>query len=308
MTHILYFRPRSNLIPLSERPVFPPRLALAVSIVAVSTASVLIRMSGSGPLAIAAYRLTFSTAILLPYFLWTGGLSKLRKLTQGELLTLAGVGIVLALHLASWITSLGLTSVASSVIFVHIDPIFVAAVSHFFLGERVTRGTMAGITVAFAGAALIAYGDAGTGHASLYGDLLALVGAIMLGLYILAGRRLRQRLDLVTYVTPVYAVSAVALVAGGLASGTSMGPFPVREYALFLAIAVVPMIFGHTVYNWTLRYLEASLVSISLLGEPVGATILAYIFLNEAPSSLTLIGGTVTLAGIYMCMRDAPSS
>ena len=293
---------------MSERPIFPPRLALAVSIVAVSTASVLIRMCDSGPLAIAAYRLTFSTLILLPYFLWTGGLAKLRKLDQGELLTLAGVGIVLALHFASWITSLGLTSVASSVLFVHIDPIFVAAISHFFLGERISRGTLIGIAVAFLGAALIAYGDAGAGQASLYGDLLALVGAVMLGLYILAGRRLRQRLDLVTYVTPVYAVSAVALVAGGIASGTDMGPFPMREYALFLAIAVVPMIFGHTLYNWTLRYLEASLVSISLLGEPVGATILAYLFLNEAPSSLTLIGGTVTLAGIYMCMRAPPST
>jgi drug/metabolite transporter (DMT)-like permease len=296
------------LILLSGRPSFPPRLALAISIVAVSTASVLIRMSDSGPLAIAAYRLTFSTIILLPYFLWTGGLTKLRKLDQKELLTLAGVGVVLALHFASWITSLGLTSVASSVIFVHIDPIFVAAVSHFFLGERISRRTLIGIGVAFAGAALIAYGDAGAGQASLYGDLLALVGAIMLGLYILAGRRLRQSLDLVTYVTPVYAVSAVALIAGGLASGTAMGPFPMREYALFLAIAVVPMIFGHTVYNWTLRYLEASLVSISLLGEPVGATILAYLFLNEAPSSLTLIGGTVTLVGIYMCMRNTPST
>jgi drug/metabolite transporter (DMT)-like permease len=296
------------LIPLSERPPFPPRLALAISIVAVSTASILIRMSAAEPLAIAAYRLTFSTLILAPYFFWSGGPRKLRELKRGELLTLMGVGVVLALHFASWITSLGYTSVASSVVFVHIDPIFVAAVSHFLLGEKVNRGTLAGIAVAFMGAAIIALGDAGTGQGSLYGDALAIVGAIMLGLYILSGRRLRQTLDLVTYVTPVYTVSSVALILGGLLSRTFMGPFPTSEYILFLAIAVVPMIFGHTVYNWTLRYLEASLVSISLLGEPVGATILAFLVLGEAPSTLTLVGGAITLLGIYTCMRESQSN
>jgi drug/metabolite transporter (DMT)-like permease len=97
----------------------------------------------------------------------------------------------------------------------------------------------------------------------------------------------------------------VVLILGSLVTGTSLAPYPPREYLLFLAIAVVPMIFGHTVYNWALRYVSAPIVSISLLGEPVGATILALIFLNEAPSTLTLIGGAITLAGIYQCVRDS---
>jgi len=275
-----------------------------VSIVAVSTASLLIRWSSAPPLAIASYRLLFSTLILLPFYIRFGGIRKLRESPRKDVLTLMAVGVVLALHFASWITSLSLTSVASSVIFVHADPIFVAAVSHFVFKERINRGTLLGIVVAFAGATIIAIGDAGIGEANLYGDFLALLGAVMLGLYILAGRRLRQSLDLVSYVTPVYATSAVVLILGSVVTGTRLAPFPPREYILFIALAVVPMIFGHTVYNWALRYVKASVVSISLLGEPVGATILAFLFLNEAPSTLALIGGGITLAGIYQCVRS----
>jgi drug/metabolite transporter (DMT)-like permease len=290
---------------LSEGPSFPPNLALLVSIVAVSTASILIRWSAAPPLAIASYRLLFATIILLPFYLRSGGLRRLRGSPRRDVLTLMAVGVVLAMHFASWITSLSLTSVASSVLFVHVDPIFVAAVSHFVFKERIGRGTLLGIAVAFVGATIIAIGDAGVGEANLFGDLLALVGALMLGIYILAGRRLRQVLDLVSYVTPVYATSAVALTLGSLITGTNLAPYPPREYLLFLAIAVVPMIFGHTVYNWALKYVSAPVVSISLLGEPVGATILALLFLNEAPPALTLIGGAITLAGIYLCVRSS---
>lgn len=289
---------------MSDRPSFPPNLAMLVSIVAVSTASILIRWSAAPPLAIASYRLLFATIILLPFYIRSGGIRKLRESPRNDALALMAVGVVLALHFASWITSLSLTSVASSVIFVHADPIFVAAVSHFVFKERINRGTLLGIVVAFAGATIIAIGDAGIGEANLYGDLLALLGAVMLGIYILAGRRLRQSLDLVSYVTPVYAASAVVLILGSVVTGTRLATFPPREYILFIALAVVPMIFGHTVYNWALRYVEAPVVSISLLGEPVGATILAFLFLNETPSTLAMIGGGITLAGIYQCVRS----
>jgi len=283
-------------------------LALLVSIVAVSTASILIRMSDAGPLAIAAYRLIFATIILLPFFLRSGGFKRLIDSSRMDLLTLIGVGFVLAFHFASWISSLNFTSVASSVLFVHIDPIFVAAVSHFILKERINRSTLLGIVIAFAGTSIIALGDVVTGKTKLYGDLLALIGAIMLGIYILSGRRIRQNLDLVSYVTPVYATSALVLTVGCLVTGTRLTPYPPREYLLFFAIAVVPMIFGHTVYNWALKYVSAPVVSISLLGEPVGATILAFLFLNEMPTLPTIIGGVITLAGIYMCARSTPSN
>jgi len=290
---------------VEDKPAFPPNVALLVSIVAVSTASILIRMSGAPPLAIATYRLVFATLMLLPFYIRSGGPRHLVESGSRDILSLAAVGVVLAIHFGSWITSLGLTSVASSVLFVHVDPIFVAVASHFYFGERIGRGTLLGILFALAGVAIIAFGDAAVGDASLLGDFLALIGAIMLGLYILAGRRLRQSLDLVSYVTPVYATSAVVLALASIATGTSLWPYPRGELLLFFAIALIPMIFGHTLYNWTLKWLSAPLVSISLLGEPVGATILAYILLAEVPPVLTLFGGALILLGIYQCVRSS---
>ncbi len=286
---------------MEERPGFPPRLALLISITAVSTASILIRMSEGPPLAIATYRMLFSTILLLPFFLYFDGIRKLRSMGARGFAGLMGIGVVLAIHFASWITSLSFTTVASSVIFVHIDPIFVAIVSHFFLKERVTKRMVAGIAVAFIGSTMIAVGDAGIGELNLYGDLLALVGGVMLSIYILGGRVLRRNLDLTSYVTPVYATASVVLVLMSLLSGTPFTGYPVGEYVLFFAIALVPMIFGHTVYNWALRYVSAPLVSMSLLGEPVGASILALLFLDEVPSSMVLLGGVVTMTGILMC-------
>jgi drug/metabolite transporter (DMT)-like permease len=290
---------------VEDKPAFPPKVALLASIVAFSTASILIRMSRAPPLAIATYRLAFATLILLPFYICSGGHKRLAASRPKDILTLTAVGVVLAIHFGSWITSLGLTSVASSVLFGHFDPIFVVAVSHFYLGERIGREAFIGIAFAFVGAATIAFSDAGMSGTSLLGDFLALIGAIMLGIYILAGRRLRQSLDLVSYVTPVYASSAVVLTLASLASGTSLWPYPRSEFLLFLAIAIVPMIFGHTVYNWTLKWLSAPLASISFLGEPVGATILAYLFLDEVPSILALFGGVLILLGIYQCVRSS---
>jgi drug/metabolite transporter (DMT)-like permease len=286
---------------LVERPELPPNLVMLVSVSAVSTASILIRLTEAPPMAIATWRLLLSTLMLIPFFVNRGGFAKLCAVGGGDLLALAGVGVALAVHFASWITSLSYTSVASSVIFVHVDPIFVALVSHFLLGERVSRRVALGVGVAFVGATVIALSDLGVGEESLIGDALSIIGAVALGVYLMAGRRLRQRLDLTTYVTPVYAVSAALLALGSVAVGVPLVGYDARMMLLFAVIALVPMIFGHTLYNWALRWVSAPVVSISLLGEPVGASILAFLVLGEAPGPLAMIGGAVTLAGILIC-------
>ncbi len=285
---------------MSETPRFPPNLVMLVSIIAVSTASILIRWSNAPAVIIAMYRMVFSVLMLLPFFIYNGGIGKLYKVGAKNLLGLIGVGIVLAIHFASWITSLGMTSVASSVIFVHIDPIFVAVISHFLLKDRINKQILAGILVSLVGVSIITLGDAGTGGSNLTGDLLALIGGIMLGIYLLGGRYFRGYLDLTTYVTPVYATSALVLFLMSIATGAPLTGYSTNEYLLFILIALVPMIFGHTLYNWALKYVSAPIVSVSLLGEPVGATILAYFFLNEVPGTYAILGGVVTLTGILI--------
>ena len=285
---------------MSDEPRFPPNLVMLISIVAVSTASILIRWSDAPAVIIAMYRMLISVALLLPFFIRNDGVAKLRELGAGDILGLIGVGVVLAIHFASWITSLGMTSVASSVIFVHIDPIFVAIVSHFFLKERINGRVLAGIIISLVGVTVIAMGDAMVSEASLRGDLLALLGGLMLGIYLLGGRMFRRGLDLTTYVVPVYATAALVLVVMSILTGAPLTGYASREYLLFFLIALVPMIFGHTLYNWALRYVSAPIVSISLLGEPVGASILAFFLLNEVPSGQVLMGGVVTLIGIML--------
>ena len=282
-------------------PSFSPRIVLLVSILAVSSASILIRMSSAPPLAIAAYRMAISSVILFPYFTYNRGFHHVKKIGLKGLLSLVAIGLVLAVHFASWITSLSMTSVASSVIFVHIDPIFVALASHFFLKERVDRITVVGIFIAIVGASIIALGDAGIGEVNILGDVLALIGGVMLALYILGGRLLRKSLDLTSYVVPVYLTSAIVLITGAWMMNIPLNGYSLFDYRLFIAIAIIPMIFGHTLYNWSLKYLEAPVVSISLLGEPLGASILAAVLLNEIPNQNVFLGGALTLAGILVC-------
>ena len=285
---------------MSDEPRFPPNLVMVVSIVAVSTASVLIRWSDAPAVIIAMYRMLISVVLLLPFFIKNDGIAKLRKRGARDILGLIGVGAVLAIHFASWITSLGMTSVASSVIFVHIDPIFVALVSHFFLKERINGRVLVGIIISLIGVMVIALGDAGASEASLMGDLLALLGGLMLGIYLLGGRMFRRDLDLTTYVVPVYSSAAVVLILMSLFIGAPLIGYASRDYFLFFLIALVPMIFGHTFYNWALKYVSAPVVSVSLLGEPVGASILAFFLLNEVPGNQVILGGVVTLAGILL--------
>ena len=285
---------------MSEVPRFPPNIALIISIFAVSTASILIRWSSAPALIIAMYRMAFSVFMLIPLFIRNQGIKRLREVGTRNFLGLIAIGVVLAVHFVSWITSLGLTSVASSVIFVHIDPIFVAIISHFLLKDRINGRILTGIIISLIGVIIITLEDASINNSNLTGDLLALLGGVMLGIYILGGRYFRGYLDLTTYVTPVYATAALLLFIVSLITRTPMTGFPPKEYFIFFIIALVPMIFGHTLYNWALKYVSASVISVSLLGEPVGASLLAIIFLNEVPSSQEMIGGFVTLFGILL--------
>jgi drug/metabolite transporter (DMT)-like permease len=187
---------------------------------------------------------------------------------------------------------------------VQAQPVFVAVGAWLLLRERVTRRMAAGIAVAVAGMASMSLGDflggVAIGPRPLYGNALALAGAVAAAGYVLAGRSLRQRISLIPYVTVVYGVCVVVLLAFVLAAGHPLTGYPAQEWLLFAGLAVGPGLLGHTVLNWALAHLESSVVSVSLLGEPVGATLLAVALLSETPTPATIAGGCVVLAGIYV--------
>lgn len=290
----------------------PPMAALAVAVVAVSTSAILIRWSQAPSGVKAFYRVLFTTLLLAPWALGNHR-GDLRKLSVRDGLAALAAGVALAIHFASWFESLEWTSVAASVTLVQTQPLFVAVGAFLLLDEYVSRRVVVGIVVAVAGAAVMSVGGLVSGIPlspdALYGNALAVLGALTAAGYVLAGRSIRQRVALVPYVTVVYSACAVALFALLVAQGQQLLGYPSTEWALFLAMAVGPGIFGHTVINWALAHLESSVVSVSLLGEPLVSTVLALVLLAEVPTVTTLGGGAVVLAGIYVTTTSrAPGS
>ncbi|WP_227376209.1 DMT family transporter [Haladaptatus halobius] len=284
----------------------PPMVALAVAIVAVSTSAILIELSDAPSIIKAFYRVLFTTLLLAPLAV-TRYRADLRTFSRRDFLIAIVTGGALACHFVTWFESLEWTTVAASVTLVQSQPLFVAFGAWALLDERVTRRTMVGILVALVGMVAMSFGGllsgaAVTGDNPLYGNALAVVGAIAAAGYVLAGRSLRQRVSLVPYVTVVYGVCTVVLFGVALAGDATVALTAYRptEWLLFLGMAVGPGIFGHTVINWALKYVESSVVSVSLLGEPVGSTLLALAILGEVPGIATVLGGFVVLSGIYV--------
>ena len=293
---------------MAERNVFPQasyraRALLPIGLTAISFASILIKVCEAPPLIIAAYRLTLATIVLLLFTL-PGTLREIRRLSRREILPSILAGLFLCFHFAFWITSLKYTSVASSVIFVTTNPIFVALASAFFLRETLSTTLLFSILVAVVGGMIIGWGDWDKGFQSLYGDFLALLGAIMATGYLLVGRRVRQKMGLTAYITLVYGVAAILLILLALVSGEVFFDYPPRTYLLFFLLALIPQLIGHTTLNWALKFFSATLVAVFILGEPIGATILAYLILREPVSKTLFLGGTLVLLGIYLSARE----
>jgi drug/metabolite transporter (DMT)-like permease len=275
---------------------------LALGVIAVSFAAVLIRLADAPPLVIAAYRLCLASLILAPVA-WVNSRQEIRRLARREIILAVASGAFLALHFALWIASLSYTSVATSVVLVTITPIFVAIASYLLFKERLTSRTVAGIFVCLAGAVLIGYGNWQIGSQSLYGGVLALLGALAVAGYLLIGRRLRQEISLLSYSILVYGSAALMLLVAVLVRGYPLFDYSGDTYIMLVLLAVVPQLMGHMSLVWAFRFVSATLVTIAVLGEPVGATILAYLILGEAPTWSEIVGGVLILAGIFVAFR-----
>jgi len=282
---------------------YKARVFLPVGLVAISFASIFIKLCEAPPLIIAAYRLSLATLILL-FFTFPRTIREFRHLSRQEILPSLLAGMFLCFHFALWITSLQYTSVASSVIFVTTNPIFVALLSIFIFRERVSWILFLSVLMAVLGGMIIGWRDWGRGEGHLYGDFLALLGAIMATGYLLVGRKVRQKVGLVSYITLVYGVAAVLLIVLAWLGGDPFFDYPRKTYLLFILLAVVPQLIGHTSLNWALKFFSATLVAVFILGEPIGASILAYLLLGEALEGSLLWGGALVLLGIYLSARE----
>lgn len=279
-----------------------PRVALITAISAVSFSSILIRMSDAPSLVIASYRLGLASLFMIIAAYATHQLPQLLEMTRKEAAALVLSGFFLYIHFATWITSLFYTTVATSVIVVDSSPLFVVVLSYIFLKETLTFKAIVGILLSIVGGVLI--GLSNPVEENLLGIFLAFLGAVGLAVYLVIGRDLRKKLDTFSYVSGVYSVSFVFLVVTALLFRQPLSGYSSRQYFIFFLLALFPSCLGHTLYNYCLKYLKAAVVSVAILGEPVGATLLAVVFFGEIPTYLVVIGGILVIGGIYLAVKQ----
>ena len=295
-------------------------ISLLSGIAAVSTASIFIKLAQNGgapSIVIAAARLTIAAVVLAP-IAFLRYRNELKSLARGEWALALLSGLFLAIHFASWITSLQYTSVASSVVLVTTTPLWVALVAPLVLHERAGTSTYVGLALALGGGIIVGLSDGCAWQSgrlacppvltlvdrtAFLGDFLALAGAWMAAGYLLVGRKLRARMDLIPYIFIVYGISAILLIGFMLILRESLSGFAPSVYLWFILLAFIPQLFGHSVFNWALKYVPTSFVSITLLGEPVGSTILAYFIFLQQPGWIKIVGAVLILAGIWLAAR-----
>jgi drug/metabolite transporter (DMT)-like permease len=285
-------------------------LILALGVVAVAFAAIFIRLAGeegAPSLVIATYRLCLAALVITPIALIRTG-KELSRLNRKEILLAICSGAFLALHFWLWITSLKYTSVTSSVVLVTVTPIFVAVASYLLFKEKITRRITTGIAISVIGTLVIGITSWQLGGTSLKGNILAFSGAMAVACYLLVGRKLRQKMELLIYIFLTYISAAVFLLASSLIAGETLFGYSGKAYLMFILLALVPQLIGHSVLNWALRFVSATMVTVAVLGEPVGASILSIFILKEVPSVYEIIGGILILGGIALAFSKSANA
>lgn len=275
---------------------------LLMGVVAVSFGAILVRLCEAPSLVVATYRLAIASLIVAPVGLVLRR-GEVTALSRGDILWAALSGMFLTLHFVFWIASLEYTTVASSVVFVSTSPVFVGIASHFLTRDKLSLTMFAGIGLALLGGIVIGWNDLELGGQALRGDLLAIVGAGMVGGYFMAGRKLRPTTSLLAYVTVVYSIAALGALALSVLAKQELAGYSAQTYVMLLLLAMGPQLIGHSSLNWSLRHLPAAAVGVVTLGEPVGSTVLACFLLSEVPTPLKMAGGGLILAGIYLSLK-----
>ncbi len=277
-------------------------LTLFTGVAAVSFAAVFIRLADAPPMVIATYRLVIAAVIMLPVASFKS-FKDLGRLSKRDIFLITLSGLFLALHFGLWITSLSYTSIASSVVLVTSHPAFVAVLSYILWRERLSRLTATGIVIALAGLVVINYSGLSFNQESLSGNMLALLAAFAMGAYLLIGAQLRERIDILSYLTLIYSGAAVVLLAATLTMGYSLTGYSGETCLMMVLLALVPQLIGHSSLNMAVRLVPVTLVSVAILGEPVGATLLGSLILGELPTTNEIIGGILILGGIFIVLR-----
>jgi drug/metabolite transporter (DMT)-like permease len=280
-----------------------PLLVLAVAVIAVAHGAIFVRLAyGAQPLAIAAWRLSIASAIVVPLAL-VSSRQAFRRITHRELLLSVTAGVLLAGHFATWISSLKFTSISNSVLLVSTAPVWVAIIGRLTGAVHLTRLMAIAIGLSIVGSMIIAGGSLAIGAGTLRGDVLALLGAVCMGAYLLLAQRVQRTVAFGPYVALAYASTAAWLWIAATANGTEMFGFDARTWWALAGIALVSQVIGHSGYNYSLRQLKPEFVAVTLLGEPILASVLGWLLFAEPVPLATLGGGVLVLIAIMLAAQ-----
>lgn len=281
-------------------PPFNPYIVIIIGVISLSTSAIFVKLATHAPAAIIAnYRLLFAVLIMAP-FIMTKHRHEFKLIQRKDWLRAIFAGIFLAIHFILWFESLNYTSVASSVVLVTLQPIFAFLGTYLFFKERFSSGAMISMIIAILGSFIISWGDFQMSGPALFGDILAILGAITITAYFLLGQKVRKRLPLMTYTFIVYSISTCTLILYNVILQNPFLGYPADHWWIFLALAIFPTFLGHTLFNWALKWLSTSTISMGIVFEPIGATILAYFILGEKINATQWLGGTIIICGLFL--------
>lgn len=285
------------------KPVINPYVALAIGVISVSTSAIFVKYSTAPSGVIAFYRLFFSVILMLPVFLLKY-VSELRLITKRDWIFSIVSGVFLAFHFILWFESLNYTSVASSTVLVTLQPLFAFVGTFVFFKEKLSFKEIISGIIAVIGSVVISWGDFRISGNALFGDILALIACALITAYLLFGQTVRKRVSLITYTFVVYSISTITLLLYVLAAHEPLIGFESDNWLYFFLLALIPNLLGHTFINWSIKWLSTSTISVAILFEPIGATILAVILLSEEVLWTQLVGGLIVLIGIMIFLVD----
>lgn len=282
-----------------NQPLFKPYLAIVIGVIGVSFSAILVRYSDAPSSVIAFYRMLFSCLILLPFFC-KGAIKEMKGINKKDWILCVLAGGFLAFHFILWFESLQYTSVANSTVLVTLQPLFAFFGTYFLFKERISVKGALSVIMAITGGILIGASDFAHDKVALLGDVLALIACALATAYFLIGQIVRKRMSLTAYTFIVYGISAIILLVYVLGSGHELVHYPKEEWYLFILLAIIPTLLGHSLFNWAIEWVSTTKISMAILFEPVGAAILAYYLFNETVSAAQLVGALFILIGLSL--------
>lgn len=281
----------------------PPALFLLVGVLAVSFSSILIKWSDAPASILGMYRLLFTVFLFLPFLPWRKMKILFKNSTVKEWLMLVVSGVFLGLHFLFWMESFSHTTVASAMILTALEPVFVVIGAYFLFKEKTSKVGTISILIAVSGSMIIASGDIGVSKTALYGDLLSVLGTVAVSVHMLAGQDLCRKMPPIIYSFAVFLIGGLVLFVYNICTNVSLTQYDTKDWWIFLLLALIPNIFGHALFNWLLKYVGATTISMAILGEPIGAIILAYFLLGEMTTASQLVGGMIVMISVMIFLK-----